>query len=131
MPTTPQHSHSVLVVDDHDDSREALAVLLRADGFDVREAVCANEALAQLRDGLRPCVVLLDLRMPDMDGWALWELIRADSDQTVARIPVAFVSGDHEQRERARRAGVREFLAKPVEPDDLVVAVARYCARQR
>jgi CheY-like chemotaxis protein len=124
-----QHAHSVLVVDDHDDSREALTALLRASGFDVREAASADDALTQLRQGLRPCVALLDLRMPDVDGWALWDRIRAEPDPTVARVPVAFVSGDLAQRERAHRAGIREFLAKPVDPDELVGVVARYCER--
>ena len=127
---TAQHCHSVLLVDDHDDSREALAAVLHGNGFDVREAVSADDALGQLSEGLRPCLALLDLRMPDVDGWTLWERMRAEPDETVARLPVVFVSGDLEEQERARRLGVHDFLAKPVEPDELVALVERYCGER-
>ena len=122
-----EHSHVVLLVDDYDDTREALAALLRSAGFTVTSAWGAEDALRHFREGLRPCIALLDLRMPGMDGWGLWDRMRAESDPSVARVPVAIVSGDVDERERAREVGIREFLAKPVNPDELIAVVERHC----
>ncbi len=121
--------HSVLIVDDYDDVRVALATLLSLHGFDVATARSAEDALRQFGIGLRPCTVLLDLRMPGMDGWALWQRMQADPE--LARIPVIIVSGDLAQRARARQLGVREFLEKPVKPTRILAAVERQCWRPR
>jgi CheY-like chemotaxis protein len=121
-------SHAVLLVDDYDDTREALAALLRNAGFAVTTAWGAEDALRHFREGFRPCIALLDLRMPGMDGWALWDRMRAEVDPSIARVPVAIVSGDIDERERAREVGIREFLSKPVSPDDLIAVVERHCS---
>src|SRR6476619_2203279 len=63
-------SHRVLVVDDHDDTRDVFTVMLEAGGCTVFATRHAHAAYEVLRNGLRPCVVLLDLHMPDIDGWA-------------------------------------------------------------
>jgi CheY-like chemotaxis protein len=124
------HAHNVLLVDDTDDIREAFAEILRANGFTVATAWSAEDALRQFREGLRPCIALLDLRMPGMDGWGLWQRMQEETDPTIARVPVVIVSGDPEEHERARVAGVREFLPKPVDPEQLVAVVERYCERR-
>jgi len=59
----------VLVVDDNDDTREALCMLLRLERFDVSAAPSGVDALEIPEAGLRPCVVLLDIRMRGIDGW--------------------------------------------------------------
>jgi CheY-like chemotaxis protein len=123
------HSHAVLLVDDYDDTREALAALLRNAGFAVTTAWGAEDALRHFREGFRPCIALLDLRMPGMDGWALWDRMRAEADPSISRVPVAIVSGDIDEHERAREVGIREFLQKPVNPDELIAVVERHCAR--
>jgi two-component system sensor histidine kinase/response regulator len=124
------HGHQILVVDDTDDTREGFAAILRGSGFTVVTAWSAEDALRQFREGFRPCIALLDLRMPGMDGWALWDRMQEEPDSAIARVPVVIVSGDIEQHERARTAGVREFLRKPVEPAQLVAVVERYCERR-
>jgi CheY-like chemotaxis protein len=122
------NSHAVLLVDDYDDTREALAALLRNAGFAVTTAWGAEDALRHFREGFRPCIALLDLRMPGLDGRALWDRMRAEVDPSIARVPVAIVSGDIDERERAREVGIREFLSKPVNPDDLIAVVERHCS---
>src|SRR2546423_1899791 len=91
--------HQVLIVDDNDDARETLAVLLRAHGFQVAPAWSAEDALRHFRDGFRPCTMFLDLRMPGMDGWALYEAMRGDPK--LATIPVVVVTGCVDEITRA------------------------------
>ena len=129
LPSPVAHRHRVLLVDDYDDTREVLATVLRRSGCDVDTAWGGEDALRHFREGAVPCVVLLDLRMPVVDGWSVWERMRAD--ERLARLPVVILSGDVEQRARARAAGVREFLTKPVETERLVAAIAEHCDRQR
>jgi CheY-like chemotaxis protein len=127
----PCHSrHHVLFADDSPDTVEAVATLLALHDIDVTSAAGGRDTLDKLLlGGLRPCVVLLDLRMPDMDGWAVWEVMQ--SHRELAQIPVVVVSGDIYERGRARELGVHEFLTKPVEPADLVAAVTRHCGLAR
>jgi CheY-like chemotaxis protein len=127
--STNTHEHVVLLVEDYDDTREALAAELRGAHFDVRSAWAAEDGLPHLREGFRPCVALIDLRMPGMDGWTLWDRIRRDPDPTIASTSVVLVSGDPAEQRRARITGIREFLTKPVEADALIAAVERHCAQ--
>jgi len=121
------HCHRVLLVDDIEDTRDALGAILAHAGFEMTTAWSGEHALRQLRDGLRPCVVLLDLRMPGLDGWDVWDQMRADADPAVANAPVIVMSGDGEQRRRAQSLGIRDFIMKPVEFEELIAAVRRYC----
>jgi CheY-like chemotaxis protein len=118
-------SHDVLVVDDNDDVREAFCALLLLHGYRASGASSGMVALAQMRAGLRPCVVLLDLRMPEMDGWSVWARMHAEPN--LATIPVVMVSGDPDQSRRAELLGLRNFIRKPVDAGTLVATVARYC----
>jgi len=122
------HRHRVLLVDDYDDTRDVLATVLRRGGCDVVTAWGGEDALRHFREGFTPCVVLLDLRMPGVDGWEVWK--RMSIDERLARVPVVIVSGDVAQRDRAHAAGIREFLTKPVETEDLLRAIATYCEPQ-
>jgi len=118
-------AHRVLVVDDYDDTRDALAAMMGSAGFQVESAWGAEDALRHLRAGFRPCVALLDLRMPGMDGWALWDRMKADPE--LADIAVVLVSGDMVECQRAEALGVRALMTKPIEPDALIAAVERHC----
>ena len=119
-------AHAILVVDDNDDIREALALTLGVHGFEVATAGDVTTALRQIGDGLDPCVVLLDLHMPGLDGWHF--LDHKDDERDLRDVAVIIVSGDAEQRNRAAARGC-EFLLKPVRPETLLAAIARRCAR--
>src|SRR5690349_1848715 len=82
--------HYVLVVEDSTDARQMLASLLEVEGFAVRTAANGREALDQLRAGPPPCLILLDLMMPVMDGYQF----RAEQrqDPGLSPIPVVVVS---------------------------------------
>jgi CheY-like chemotaxis protein len=113
---------TVLVVDDDDDVREALRDLLERRGFGVAEAADGSEALACLRDVERqPCVVLLDLMMPVLNGWELLDILQ--KDDRLRTIPVTVVSA---QSAPSLPAGVR-VLRKPVSAEAVIAAVVAVC----
>ena len=128
-PAPHQHRHQVLIVDDFADICEALAMVLGMDGMEVETALSGPEALERLQAGFRPCVMLLDIRMPGMNGWQLWE--RMQQDPELAATPVVVVSGDAPDETRARAVGMRAVLRKPVESSTLLHAVSQHCSAGR
>ncbi len=117
--------HRVLLVDDDVDTLEALSALLEEDGVTVHRAASAFAALRMLQAEPRPCLMLLDVRMPGMGGWELWGWMQRDP--TLAGIPVVMVSGMAQDRDAARARGVRDVLHKPVDPVRLRTLVTQYC----
>jgi PAS domain S-box-containing protein len=114
----------VLLVDDEADTREVLRVLLEVQGASVTAAASAGEALDVLRR--HPTDVLLaDIGMPEQDGYALIEAVRA-LPTTEAVIPAVAVTAYVSSRDRARafKAGYGWHIAKPVDPDQLVAVVS-------
>lgn len=114
----------VLLVDDDAEIRGVVRIILETEGYVVATAADGAEALQHLRAGARPGLILLDLRMPGMDGRTFRELQRADPQ--LAAIPVVVFSGD---RDAPRVAGTfgTECLLKPVDLDRLLGVVERYC----
>jgi CheY-like chemotaxis protein len=113
----------VLLVDDEADTREVLRVLLEVQGATVTPASSAGEAL----DLLRRCptdVLLADIGMPEQDGYALIEAVRA-LPSSEAIIPAVAVTAYVSSRDRARafKAGYGWHVAKPVDPDQLIAVV--------
>lgn len=112
----------VLVVDDDQDIRETVALVLRAKGFGVELAADGVEALEHLERGGSPSLILLDLRMPRMNGLELLRELRARRWQ----LPVVVLTGDHAAAAEAARSGAKECLIKPVDLDALLGAVERF-----
>ena len=77
---TDANAPSVLIVDDDPDILAALGELLESEGYQVTMVTDARAALSHLRDGMRPCVILLDLMMPNMDGFEFLYQLRANPD---------------------------------------------------
>lgn len=115
----------ILVVDDDADIREALSQALEAEGYRVSVAVNGRDAWEQLHSGSSPALVLLDLMMPIMNGAEFLAALRADS--ALRSLPVILVSA-HESTAAAHAHESQCYLAKPVDLDTLMNAVARYCA---
>jgi len=107
----------VLVVDDSVDSAETLGELLRIWGHDVSIAHDGEEALRQARE-IRPDVVLLDIGLPGMDGYAVAGQLRAEGLAGRLLVAISGYSGI-EDRERMKEAGFDGHLVKPVEPTAL------------
>ena len=114
---------SVLVVEDHADLREMLAVLLECEGFRVRTAANGVEALARLGES-RPSLILLDLMMPVMNGDQFRECQLADP--RFSDVPVICITAAHDGRLRAERMHATAYFQKPVDFDRLLGVVREY-----
>jgi CheY-like chemotaxis protein len=115
----------ILLVEDDCAIRETVADALTGEGFEVACATNGEEALRRLgEDGAPPSVILLDLMMPVMDGWAFRSAQRLDP--RIAGIPVVVLSADAD----GRLAGLAPaaFLPKPFDLDRLLEVVGRFCA---
>lgn len=121
--------YRILVVDDEADSILPVTAALTGAGYDVSTAKDGWEGLARARR-LKPDLVLLDVKMPQMDGWTFMKFVRAHRD--LAAIPVIFLTGagSAEDRERGRKLGAEGYLLKPVEPDRLLSEVAAVLDRR-
>jgi two-component system response regulator GlrR len=114
----------VLAVDDHHDARQVVRLMLEPLGARVLLAESGEHAL-QILDGERPHIILLDILMPGMDGLAFFREVQRDADR--ARIPILAVTalgglGDYI---RTWTVGFAGHLTKPVEQDDLRLAIRR------
>lgn len=119
-------SRIILVVDDNYDIRVALSDILEDEGYGVMQAENGIEALDKLRSGLpRPCVILLDLMMPKMDGAAFRGI--QSKDPAIADIPVVLVSANLSGGQTAIPLNVAGVLPKPFAATDLLNMVARLC----
>jgi CheY-like chemotaxis protein len=115
----------ILLIEDDPEIRLVVADLLEEAGFEVSVARNGDEALRQLRDGQAPCVIVLDLMMPVMDGWTF----RAEQmkDPRLAGIPVVLISGAAEAGETARQLAAADLLVKPFKAESLIAAVRAHC----
>jgi CheY-like chemotaxis protein len=123
VPVGPEgRSAVVLVVDDHADLRQAVATLLKASGYDVVEACHGMEGIARLRE-CSPALVILDLEMPVMDGWAFRAAQRRLADTALAAIPVVLLTGADDADYHFAALEAAGLVQKPFDPDGLLNAV--------
>ena len=108
------------VIDDDADLRKAMCWMLRLDGFEVSDFGDAREAISRIEAGLPVDVILLDLMMPDMNGWEFCKY-RAASP-ALQKVPVIVITA---RRAIEPPAGVSEILLKPFDPQALHDAIAR------
>ena len=113
---------TVLIIDDDAGTRDLIARYLQREGFVTRQANDGRAGLAMAK-ALRPRVVLLDVMMPQMDGWSVLTAIRNDPD--LSTTPVIMVSFVHEEG-LAASLGANDYLTKPIEWDELRKVLARY-----
>jgi signal transduction histidine kinase len=120
----------VLVVEDEDDTRELLATALEQCGAEVASASSAAEALASF-DRLPPDVLVSDLAMPDEDGFSLIRKVRSREAGQGGDVPAAALTAyaRTEDRVRALTSGFQKHLPKPIDPSDLIAAVAALAGR--
>ncbi len=128
MNTTPDAL--ILVVEDSADLNAAICDILRSYGYRAQGALNGFEALEHLR-AVTPAVILCDIMMPGMDGYTLLRHTRADANlRTLPFIFLTALSSSADQR-RAREIGIDDFLTKPVDSNDLVVAIENTLSRRR
>lgn len=110
----------LLLVDDDDDIREMLATILEADGFRIVTARNGHEALERI-DEERPDLVILDMRMPVMDGWQLNRVLEERGD----RPPIVVVTAAADPAARAADIRAEGWLAKPFDIEELEHVIRR------
>ena len=120
-------SNKVLVVEDDHLIRESLLEILQDNGYEAAGALHGEDALAHLETtATRPCLILLDLMMPVMDGRAFREeqLRRA----SIADIPVVVVSAHNDVADQVKDMHATSYLRKPVKLSELLRVVRSFCA---
>jgi CheY-like chemotaxis protein len=120
-------TRDVLVVEDDDDVRESVTLLLEGDDVRVTGVANGREAMEYLGSKPAPCVIVLDLMMPHVTGWDLLRWLRRDPE--LAAIPVIIVSaaGPERVREAVRLHPAATYLQKPCDAGELLDAVAARC----
>ena len=112
----------ILVVEDDEDIRETLQLYLQTSGYAVRTAENGQEALDVLHEGTTPCLILLDMMMPVMDGWKF--LTALDGEDRLADVPVVVVTAHADQKPGDR---VQDILRKPVDVRAMMETVRAHC----
>jgi len=109
----------ILVVDDEDDILHFLELVLGEKGYEVITAATAQEALTRAQVE-RPDLVLLDIMMPQMDGWEVLKLLRLEGE--TAQIPVAMLSARTDARDRVQglQEGAVDYICKPFSLPELL-----------
>ena len=113
-----------MIVDDDDDVRTMLCIVLSAEGYSTVGAADGLEALQRMRSNEPPSLIFVDMMMPRMDGG---DLIRTMSeDATLARIPIAIISGQIAAGAPPPTQRVIAQLVKPVELDEILTVVHQF-----
>ena len=121
--------HNILVVEDDSTLRNAMGDLLGEEGIPSTGAENGQVGLDLLRAGARPCLVLLDLQMPFVDGLTFRR--RQLEDPRFAGIPVVVMTGQTSEEAEAETLGVSLYMRKPVAPGRVVGVVEQYCAHAK
>lgn len=119
---------TILYVEDNPDNRMLIRRVLSAEGYTVHEAPDAHEALSKLKT-LHPDLILMDINMPDMDGYTLTAHIRALPN--LGLIPIVALTANvmKGDRERSLEAGCDGYIQKPVDIDTLTQQIERFLKR--
>ena len=120
--TKSDQTHTVLIVEDEEDLRELMRDALQLRGYTVVTAEEGSDALRKIDDIGLPCVILLDLLMPGMNGWDFFEKVRERPE--LASVPVIV----HSSAASRAPAGVTRVVQKPLAFDRLVSIVGEYCS---
>jgi CheY-like chemotaxis protein len=120
MPTSPPR---VLVVEDNNDARESLCLLLSLSGYEAREAADGHDGVRQAL-GWRPDAVISDIGMPGLDGWQVARQVRDAMGEGVLLIALTGYCTD-EDLQRSQAAGFDHHLAKPADPGKLLCLLPR------
>ena len=110
---------SILIVDDMEDIRFLCRLVLEGAGHEVIEAASAEDAL-EILDGTSPDAILLDIRLPGMDGWEVLRILRAREDLTRIKVVVCSAHASKSEQSRAHAEGAVGFLSKPFPMKELV-----------
>jgi two-component system, cell cycle response regulator DivK len=124
----PERPERILLIEDNEDNRIVYTTILQHFGFEVIEANSGEEGL-ELARALKPALILMDVGLPGIDGWEATILLRADT--ATRHIPIIALTAHAlaEHRARAFEVGCDDYLAKPVEPREVLAVVRRHLDR--
>jgi CheY-like chemotaxis protein len=121
-------ANSILLVEDNEDNRIIYATALRFAGYEVFEAITGTEGVQQARSQ-HPDLVLMDISVPELDGWEATAILKADpatKDIPIIAVTAHALPGDEE---RSLEAGCDGYLAKPIPPAALIAEIDRRFGR--
>jgi CheY-like chemotaxis protein len=113
---------TILVVEDDEGIRETLRMVIELEGYKVNTASNGREALELLSKTSHPSLILLDLMMPEMNGWEFAEAVQSDGG--LSQIPIAVVTA---YSDKAKTIPAKAIIKKPVDMDQLFGVVHEYC----
>lgn len=121
---------TILIVDDEQTTINILADALK-DIFDISVSTSGNDALKLIHSGLNPNMILLDVMMPEIDGFSICKELKAN--ENTARIPVIFITGmnDAENEEQGLKLGAVDYIHKPISPAVVRARAAMHIELQR
>ena len=121
---------TILYVEDNPDNRLLIRRVLVSEGYDVVEAANARDALERIKES-PPSLILMDINMPDMDGYALTAKLRAIPE--LNRVPIIALTANvmKGDRERSLEAGCDGYLQKPIDIDTLTSQIEKYLTAKR
>ena len=117
---------SILVIEDDDAIRDAIRHLLEMEGYNVVTAPDGKSGIETIRSMGRPCLILLDLMLPVMDGWEFLGVLRKEPGVMIAAIPVVITSAAGDAAYTAVKQA-QGFIKKPIDFDLLLNAVQKFC----
>jgi DNA-binding response OmpR family regulator len=118
-------TRKVVCIEDEPEMIDLIRLILGRKGFDVLGAPGGKEGLALIREH-NPALVLLDLMMPDMDGWEVYQQIKADAD--IRETPVIVVTAKAQSIDKVlglHIAKVDDYISKPFSPQELIESVEK------
>ena len=118
-------AHHIVVIEDDTDLRETMKDLLEIKGFSVTTASNGKEGLEVIERNGKPCLILLDLMMPEMNGWEFLETLQRDQPALLAQTPVAVISAAADMSD-VSQYGCSQFK-KPVSVDRLYQLAQAHC----
>lgn len=114
----------ILIIEDSEPVRSGLGAILQAHGYGTVTAADGREGLVKLQAGLQPSLILLDMILPEIDGW---QFFARYTDKLNGKVPVVIMTGlGIASEEWARSMGAVALLRKPVSGSELIAAVRRY-----
>jgi len=120
---------SILVVEDDREINELVGAYAQIAGFEYRPALDGTSALREAH-ARRPAAVVLDLMLPDIDGFEVCKQLKNGSDTKLVPVIMLTALTDDASKQRGRECGASEYLTKPFDPDRLMAALSKHAGKE-
>jgi len=114
----------ILIADDNENIRDALTYLLQDEGFQLWIANDGADALKKVRE-VHPDILLLDIMMPEMNGYDVCRTIKSDPDLKKTYIIMLTAKGQMKEQEHGKEVGADEYIVKPFSPGEVLVKIKK------